>query len=238
MDPRAWARGNAGKLAYIKSISIVLAILLGGIFAAALLYERPFSFLTVQISQLADLGDNPVGGVLFAACLIVAGVLILPHAMYLYRVMLPDVKIAGGISAFFIGASGIGISIVGIFPSDVNYAMHIVGAILAFGGIALGAIFSLPPLLKKLWRGAGWPKPWQVLVTYGQLAVAVVVTIFLVGIPLAGDLAAGTFSSANPPTWWAPCEWMLLFSAVAWAILLVYMAPRQRQTGPNPRKDN
>ncbi len=228
MDLRTWLNGNAGKSSYVISISIVLAILLGGIFSAALLYERPFSFLTVQISQLADLGDNPVGGLIFAACFIIAGIIIVPHAIYLYRVMQPDVKVASGIAAIFIAGSGIGIMIVGIFPSNVNYTMHIVGAIAAFGGIALGALFSLFPNLKKILRKAPWPKPWQVLVTYGQLLAATLVTLFLVGIPLLNELAAGTFSSDNPPVWWPLCEWLLLFSAVAWAILMVFMAPKTR----------
>ncbi len=228
MDLRAWMRGNTSKSSYVKSISVVLSILLGGIFSAALLYELPFSFLTVQISQLADLQNNPIGGLIFAICFIAAGIIILPHAIYLYRVMQPDVKIASVVSAAFIAGSGIGIIIVGLFPSDVNYTMHIVGAILAFGGIALGALFSLFPNIKKLLRKADWPKPWQVVVTYGQLVAAILVTLFLVGIPLFAEISAGTFDSNYPPLWWAACEWMLLFSAVAWAILMVYMAPKQR----------
>ncbi len=236
MNLRAWICGNAEKSSYVKSITVMLAILLGGILSAALLYERPFSFLTIQISQLAELEDNPVGGVIFAICFIVAGVIIVPHAIYLYRVMQPDVKIASGISAVFIGGSGIGIIIVGLFPSNVNYTMHIVGAILAFGGIAMGALFSLLSIIKKISRKAVWPRPWQVILMYGQLVVAMMVTLFLVGIPLYGALSAGTFSSYNPPYWWALCEWLLLFSAVAWSILLVYMAPRQ--TGSNPRNGN
>ncbi len=228
MHLRTWIHGNGKKSDYIKSISIVLGILLGGILSAALLYERPFSFLTVQISQLADLWDNPVGGVIFAICFVVAGVIIIPHAMYMYQVMQPDVKIASAISALFIGASGIGILIVGIFPSNVNYTMHIVGAILAFGGIALGALFSLLPNIKKILRKANWPKPWQVLLTYGQLLATVIITYNLVGIPLFAEISAGTFDSGNPPVWWPLCEWLLLFSAVAWAILMVYMAPKTR----------
>ncbi len=228
MELLTWIRGNAQKSTYVKSITIVLAILLGGISSAALLYELPFSFLTVQISQLADLQDNPVGGLIFAACFIVAGILIVPHAVYLYKVLLPDVKIASGISASFTAGSGIGIIIVGLFPSGVNYTMHIVGAILAFGGIFVGALFSLFPAIKKLVRKAGWPNPWLVVVTYGQLAIITMLALSLVGIPILNEIMAGTYTSDFLPVLWPLCEWMLLFSAVAWAVGMVLGAPKQR----------
>jgi hypothetical membrane protein len=228
MDIKTWIRGNAGKMDYVKSISFALLILLAGIFIAALLYERPFSFLTVQISELAALRDNPIGGILFDTCFIVAGLIIIPHSLYLYKVMLPDVKQASRVSAAFVVASGIGIIMVGLFPSDIYFMEHIVGAILAFGGVGLSALFSLPAIAKKLLRKEEWLKPWAVLVTYGQLVAVVLATLFLVGIPCLDVILAGSHDFTAALLWWPMCEWLLLLGAVAWAVGMIYSAPKPR----------
>ncbi len=229
MDLNAWIRGNAPKMAYVKSITAALLILLGGILIAGLLYEQTFSFLTVEISTLAGLGDNPVGGIIFDACFVAAGLIIIPHSLYLYKVMLPDVKQASRISAAFIVASGVGIIMVGLFPADLFFTEHIVGAVMAFGGVGLSALFSLAPIGKKLYQKVEWLKPWAVIVTYGQLLAIVLLTLFIVGIPIFGDLAAGNTVSSESLLWWPMCEWLLLLGAVTWAVGMVYSAPKLRQ---------
>jgi hypothetical protein len=96
---------------------------------------------------------------------------------------------------------------------------------MAFGGVSLSCLLSLLPVGKRLLHNAPWPKPWQFAVIYGELFVIIIVAIFLAGVPVIQELQAGTFGPANPPPDWALCEWLLLFSAIIWAVGLVLISP-------------
>jgi len=226
MDFGIWVSGKAAKTTYLKTILLALAILVTCVGLAGAFYQLPFSFLTVQISYLGGYVDNPIGAVIFSAGFICAGLLIAPHAVYLYQVLLPDVKWMGRLSAVFFFIAGMGIVMVGIFPFDFIYALHITGAIMPFGGVSVSCLCSLFPVGKKLRRKANWPRLWQVLVVFGELFAIMIVAAVLAGIPVIQELQAGTFSSGNPPAAWALCEWLLLFSAIIWAVGIIVISPK------------
>ncbi len=227
MDIRPWIRGDGQKSDYIKSIGLVFGIMFGGLLAAIIFYEPPFSFLWVEVSDLAVTTDNPVGGVIIAACFIVAGLLLAPHGLYLFKMLQSPVRVVAGASGTCLFASGIGFSLVGLFPYDINSAMHLAGAFVAIGGLALSSWLSIVPVAKKLARKTLCPTPWHVLVVYGQLFVIEFIAIVLAGVPIVSEITAGTFVSGAVPPLWPPCEWASLFSAVIWVVGMMIIEPRQ-----------
>jgi hypothetical membrane protein len=221
-----WLKGQADKKSYIISMLITLAILLTGIFGAILLYQDDFSFLRIQISELAYPSVNPIGFYVFNTGMILAGILVIPHVPRLYRMLQPDMKILNIISAFFFGITGIGLIMIGLFPASGNYDIHIVGAFGSIGGIAVSCLFSMPSIIKKLIRKAAWPKWWHVLVTYGEMLIISTVSILLVAIPIIIELQAGTFDPAYPPAIWPLCEWLILMSSILWVCGIIFVSPK------------
>src|SRR5271157_4799400 len=152
MDMGTWMQGKAEKGTYVKSVLFALGILILCIALAIALYQWPFSFLTVQVSGLEYRPANPVGAWIFSAGFVIAGIIIAPHAFYLYEVLQPDVKWLSRLSATFVFLSGMGIVGVGIFVPGYADALHDVAGILAFGGIGVSCILSLFPVGKKFSR--------------------------------------------------------------------------------------
>jgi hypothetical membrane protein len=205
-----------------------LGVLVASVTVAIAFYLWPFSFLTVQISGLEYHPANPVGAWIFSAGFVVAGLIIAPHAAYLNSILQPDCKWVSRLSATFVGVAGLGIVGVGIFVPGYANTAHDVSGVLAFGGIGLSCFLSLFPIAKKMLRKELWPKRWQIAVTYGQLIAVLVITVVLTGIPAFEEMQAGTFSWIMPPPAWPLCEWLLLFSAVAWAVGMVAISPAMK----------
>jgi len=170
---------------------------------------------------------NPIGFYVFNTGMIISGIIVIPHGFYLYRMLQPDVKILSGMSAIFLMITGVGLSMVGLFPASVNYPMHVVGAFGSIGGVALSCLISIPSIIKKKIRKAAWPKWWHIIVTYGELISIATVAILLVAIPIIIELQAGTFDPNYPPAIWPLCEWLILMSSILWLCGMVFVSPKK-----------
>jgi hypothetical protein len=195
-----------------------------GILLAILFYGRPFSFLTDQISFLGDTSD-PKSAFWFSLGFILAGILIMPHATYLYRILLPDFKLFGTISAIFFAIAGIGVFMLGIFAENVIYPIHVLSAMLAIGGIVLSCFFSLGPMIKKKIRKASWPSILQLLGMYIEFILLACFAIPVLAIPTLNQVLAGTFDPSQPPRFWALTEWLILAGSIIWACGMIYLSP-------------
>ncbi len=227
MGISTWFRGKSENGTYMKSILIALGVLILAIILAILLYQWPFSFFTDQISSLEYPPANPIGAWIFSAGFIVVGIIIAPHAFYLYEVLQPEVKWVSKLSAVFVFSSGIGIMGVGFCIPGYADTIHNASGILALGGICVASILSLFPMHKKMTQKVPWLKPWAVILTYGQLFFVIGLTAVLCGVPVFKEMQAGTFNWVNPPSAWPLCEWLLLFSAIAWAVGMVFISQKK-----------
>ncbi len=227
MNLSNWVSGKAEKSTYVKSITMVLCLLLGGIFLAIRFYQPPFSFLTIQISELSKTSDNPVGSPIFRVCFFIAGLFFIPHAFYLIQILDPDWKFLGKISGFFSVIAGCGLIWMAFFTPEAMYPLHVIGAISAIGGIAFSCFFSVPVVIKKVVRKASWPKIWQILLLYGEMIIIAIIALALVAIPIIQELKLGTFDPSNPPAIWPLCEWIILFASIIWACGIIYMSPKK-----------
>ena len=176
MEFRTWISGKANKMTYVKTLLLALGILIFGIILAGFFYQLPFSFLTTQISDLGMRPTNPIGAWIFTFAFIIAGIIIVPHAFFFYRVLQPEAKKFSQISAGLIMISGIGLAGVGIFQAGLVDIEDDIVAICAFGGLGLSCLVSLIPIIKKIRAHAVWPKLWHIILFYGPFIVVLIVT--------------------------------------------------------------
>lgn len=226
-DFKLWIEGKSNKNVYVKNIFFISGFLIIGVLTTAFLYEGEFSFLTKQISQIGNPNKNPIGSIIFSITLIITGCLLIPNILFFYRSLLPDVKIISIFSAIFLILGSIGLAMVGIFPASGNYTMHIISAIMAIGGIALSALASIAPIIKKIISDKGNHQVIKYLVIYGQFLTVAIMTIFLVAIPIINEFSAGTFDPNIPPDAWPICEWAIFFSSIIWACGMILSAKKE-----------
>lgn len=216
---KEWFLGKQEKNVYRKGILGILALFLGSIFLSILFYPRNFSFLSTQVSSLGGFRPESPGYYLFTFGLIFTGILLIPHGLFLYQCLKDDLGILGYISVVLLFFASIGISLVGIFPTDLSYAAHLIAAIMAFGGIGLGMLFMLFPLIKMARNRMDWPSYKLIIILSLPLLITMVITGIIVGIPVGMQLLNGL--EIDEPEIWALCEWFLVFTSVFWFFGLI-----------------
>jgi hypothetical protein len=151
-----------------------LMIFLGIIGLLTQLYDTPFTFRLVCISNLGNPNYNIMGWWLFTLDFIFGAIILLPHCLYVYRHFQTPNKIFGGIWLLLSLMGVFGLVMVGIFNETINPA-HIIFALFSFGGIGLGLFVSLIIMGWKIYAHEPWPTKGQyfgfILVIIGFLAV-------------------------------------------------------------------
>ncbi|HMF31165.1 MAG TPA: hypothetical protein VKK79_07115 [Candidatus Lokiarchaeia archaeon] len=54
---------------------------------------------------------------------------------------------------------------------------------------------------------------------------------FLAAIPVFQEIQAAPLNPEIPPVFWAPCEWLLLFSPIAWTVGFIIISPQNPTQG-------
>ncbi|WP_104526053.1 DUF998 domain-containing protein [Blastococcus atacamensis] len=98
-------------------------------------YDAPYSRIDQVISALGA-SDSP-GRQLMNASFVVQAALILGGALLLRPALRGA---AGRVAPLLLGASGLGVLLVGVFPTDGNGTLHTIGAVTYFVGGGLGLI--------------------------------------------------------------------------------------------------
>ncbi|MBD3352400.1 MAG: DUF998 domain-containing protein [Candidatus Lokiarchaeota archaeon] len=221
-----WLFGKSKKALYAKSVLVTLFIIFGSIFLSIYLYPSGFSFKTHEISGLGSSGNSDLGSKVFNIGFMISGVLFLPHVFYLYRRLMPDLKILSTLSSALLFFASIGISMVGLFPSNASYIMHVIAAIFAIGGSFLSSLVIIPTLVVKIKNNKDW-KIGPFLIIYGQLLFVCIFTIIEVGIPILIEIINGIYITGTYPPIWPICEWGILFSIIIWVCGLFISIPRE-----------
>jgi len=217
---RDWIVGKASKEIYRKTLLGVSILIICTFLFSIIFYPRDFSFLTTQVSSLGGYRPESLGYYIFTFGFISMGILLIPHGLYLFRSMKSDLGFYGHISFFFLMLSCIGICSVGIFPMSFSRTVHLIAAALAFGGIAIGMIFLINPLVKRIKRGAEWPSWKLIIILFSPLIITSILTIIIVGVPVVSQIVNN--QKLNEPDIWALFEWLLVFTSMYWFIGIVF----------------
>jgi hypothetical protein len=202
-----------------------MLILIGVVLVSYLLYQGEFSILNKQISELDNLQSNPIGSYVFEIGFIVTGCLFVPNAMNIIVLMQKKNKIIGTLAGIFYCMAGLGMIVVGFFPVRRSYIMHIVGAGLGFGGLAMGIFLSLILIFVKGEKTAQATPTTQTtplclnirllaVVFYVPFLIAVILAIIFAGIPVIESMQTGSEFGEFVPNGWEIYEWAMFFTGL------------------------
>jgi len=212
-----WYSGKEERELYVKTAILNIIIMLGSMLIAAIIWNisnvEQYSILKFAISDLGSFYRNP-GYIMFSIGLIIAGIIFIPHALYFYRCLKPDIELLSKISLLFFLISSVGITLVGVFPHDIYYLAHTIAAVMAFGGLVIATLFMTFPLLKKLLRKAEWPSLKILILFLTPPVVIFISTAILIGLPFINDLSNNIFSLDSLPDLWPLFEWLMMLSAL------------------------
>lgn len=176
-----------------------------------LLYDGPFTFRDVCISNLGNPLYNPRGWWVFSLGMCLLAVLIIPHVVYLYKRVDFGVELLRKAWFLLVMVGVFGMFMVGIV-NETNYGLHIAFAAFAFGGYGLAMILSILVMIIRVIRGKKWPdaRSFSVLLVLllGFLMV-IVSEILKYGINNPADL---NFT-----------EWMAFFLILTWIYGLTFV---------------
>ncbi len=190
-----------------------------------------FSMFEVQISQLG--GEfNEQGYLVFSTGFIMSGVLMIPHCLFFYRKLLPDLKLLSHLCSLLLIIASLGIIGVGVFREDWIYYLHIVAAIMAIGGIALTSLLLIPVMIKKYHlKKENVDNSWNfkiVIIIYSIIMSVIIFGIFSSGIPILKEILAGTYVEHTYPPLWPITEWMIFFAAIIFLYGIFFATPSEK----------
>jgi hypothetical protein len=206
--------GTASKRLYLEYFFTVLGIYIAGIVIAAALYPGGFNVFDVYTSYLGGATQNPVGKYFYNNAELMAGILLVPHFIFMYKRLTPACKALSFMACLFGIVGSIGFAFIGIYAQGVSYEGHRWTTILAFGGFGVSAVLMLFAFIRKVALKHAWPKWWHIVAIYAQ--VFALIGIFLLGGEL--DLAPAIFTDAFN-------EWVYLFVAMGWIIEIPLITP-------------
>ncbi len=213
--------GTTSKATYGKYLGVALLIYLTGIVLAAAVYPGGFSFVRVYVSYLGGSENNPAGYLIYNTCGFIAGVLFIPHFLYLYHRLSPTLKVVSVLSCFFGIVGCAGFAGLAFYYQGVPGSGHQVATYVAFGGFGACLVFALFVLLRKMALHQSWPKPRYFIIVYGlTVAVAGIALLFsegqefLQGLGIDPAFLEDKFS-----------EWFFLFAVMIGLIGLYLLTP-------------
>jgi hypothetical protein len=187
---------------------VALLVYFMGILMAALVYPGGFSMLHVYVSYLGGSEQNPAGYLMYNVCEFIAGVLFIPHFLYLYRRLYPTLKVVTILSCFCGIVGCIGFAGLAFFYQGVPG--HQVATYVAFGGFGACLFFAFFVLIRKMVLRHSWPKPRYFVIVYGLVfAVAGAALLFTEGQELLQGLNIDPIFLENK--FW---EWFFLFAVL------------------------
>jgi hypothetical protein len=159
---RNFLTGNLPK----KHFGNIFLPLLGGMvicwFIARWLLPVPYYMTSYAISRQGNIVQNPVGSWFFIISTGLTGIFLIFYFLYLYRRLLPSVKLLCRLFLLCGIIGGIGLTFVGIFPeqSDLQF-MHNIGSTMAFSGLGVGGGLSALIMFIRILQKRPWPTLWQ-----------------------------------------------------------------------------
>ena len=216
--------GRANK----KQEGIYFLGLLSFLAVMLLLAQRAFpggyTMLENYISDQGWMKENPEGFIFFTIGATVAGILLIPHFLYILRALMPTCKPLTVFSTFLGLVGSVGFALVGLISKDFSEP-HGLAADLAFGGFAFSALVMLPVLLRKFQKKQEWTKLCQVIVLYAFGIMLVLLALFF------QELDPNQFSWEIDPRWFGgpPWQWISFFNVLLWMASVFLILPDSRK---------
>jgi hypothetical protein len=216
---KGYILGKTPRRVYYASLISTFALMMVTILIAYLLYDGEYSMHNKQISELDHIGFNPIGAYIFEVGFILSGLFFIPSAMFMMQTMQQVNRPLGLLGGFFYVVAGMGIIVVGCFPTRRVYIMHVVGAGMGFGGLLLAIIISLILVFVKARKMKKDGESSKKLVAVGIIAyvpfiVAALLAIIFVGIPVIKSVQGGMAFGEYTPEGWEIYEWGMFFTGL------------------------
>lgn len=189
---------------------LAVAVSLGSIFVAYLLYIQVDSSFSIVTHFISDLGDGPnFSNIVFNIGMISTAVIFIFFYIYLTRYLLKNNARKGMVYASFGSAliSFTGGLFVGLFPSATFHIPHLIGALFSFAGSFLVSVFysisefTIVDFNKKVASAGLIQAPFPIIF------MTLYITLHLPGI------------NSSVPIF---MEWMAYFSEVAWVSIQAF----------------
>jgi hypothetical membrane protein len=220
-------KGESEKRVYLRTYFVTLIIFILTLIISFLLYPESenYSIITHDISSLGNPDESSTGHFIFRIGIVIGGLLIIPHAIYLRRFLFPEYKPLNILSILSLIIFSLGLVMIGIFPeSKPTYETHIIGAMMIIAGYFLSAFLMLPTLIKKikLRKVEALSSPF-ISVIYLQILIVGLMIIIYIVVPTITNVNANYFSEMdNYPEKFEICEWFVLFSMNIWLGCIVF----------------
>jgi hypothetical protein len=200
--------GTATKTEYGWHLLITYAVYFFGIIYGAAVYDGGFSMDNVYVSYLGSQEHDPTGFLVYDSTVLIAGIMLIPYFIYIYRCLRPTFKVFNILSCFFGLVGAVGFAGLSIFHQDVGQS-HMWFTDIAFGGLGVSAFFMLWVFCKKLILNQPWPKIWQIVVVYG-LILGIIALINIIS-------TNGHFQ-----------EWFYTLIMMIWVIGIYWVTPKDQ----------
>ncbi|MCP4763158.1 MAG: hypothetical protein GY870_15400 [archaeon] len=128
----------------LKYIILGLGTQLSLLFVAWLFFppELNYFWMTMDISTLGSTEKNVTGWIFFTLSISGGSFIILPIVEFIYKKMVVVNKWITYFNTLLMSLGLIGMFLVGLFPENVNYEVHLLTAIFAFCGLGFGFLFN------------------------------------------------------------------------------------------------
>ncbi len=206
-------KGTAAKSFYNRFLIGVLVFITVMIGISIALYEG-YRLDANEISHLDRPGLNPIGFWFFKIGMIGGGICFLPIAYSFLLRMKTISKVGGVIAGVFYILSGIGMILIGFFPSYISQFMHVLAAGMGFGSLLLAILISTVLVLVKYNQSKERSILLYGAIFYIPVIAAFLLTIIFAGIPLLISLAEGIPYGEFIPEGWYSLEWSMLITGL------------------------
>lgn len=210
--------GTISKKALVSMvIPLILAVLIGTLLYANLVYPTAFDWRYLVISKLIDEGSNPGGYLVASIGITVSGALMIPLAGYHYRRYSKICRGTSIVATIFLLLGIVGLISVGTIGQVIHTIdkFHEILAGVGFLGLVLAGIIFYCPVIKDWRKGS---KQFNMKLATG----AFIVLLF----PVVGMAASQIVLAINNPWGWVSIDWidkgapvLLSFALWEWALM-------------------
>ncbi len=213
--------GLASKKVHGIYLFIVILILTLSCIIAQILYPVTYSMLDYHVSAQGGINANPQGHIYWNIGMIITGILLIPHMLYLHRSFSSTSPKISIISCIISIIACLSISLIGIFPGDLGLPHLIVGCTTFFGFIIAFNLDGIILIERKQKFPNQWPQTWNYLLFYFFLNCSFIGALIIPEISLNLDKLPFDPRWLSFPIW----EWTLFISVFIWMIGFFLLMP-------------
>jgi hypothetical protein len=147
---------------------VLVAFLMVCLGLSQLVYPDGYHWTHRFISEEGNHVGNPNGWIFFTFGICTSALLVIPHSIYIYRHLQPQVLLFARFILFLLLVGSIGLFIVGAISEEHNVP-HNTGSALAFGGYGFAVFCSFLICIRRLFLKAHWPTIPQFFLLFGIL---------------------------------------------------------------------